>query len=120
MKFSEMNTKQLAHALCDMADPLSRITQSKELNDALSEYQAGYSESQTVLQKSSGLLMKVVPSLLYTHYDDMVKVVSVMTGKTVEEVNQQNGMQTIADVKTFFDEDFADFFTMFGAEKRVK
>lgn len=120
MKFSEMNTNQLAKAICSMANPLSRIAQSKDLNEALTAFKNDYSEDQTVLQKMSGLLSKIVPALLCTHYDDVVSVVSVMTGKSVEEINTQNAMQTIAEVKSFIDEDFADFFTMFVAEKREK
>ena len=120
MKLSEMNTKQLAQALCAMADPLSRITQSKELNEALSAYSTNHREDQTVLQKFSGLIEKTVPALLCTHYDDMVKVIAVMTGKSAEEINNQNGAQTIIEVKTFFDKDFSDFFTTFSAEKRGK
>lgn len=118
MKFTEMNTEQLANAICKVADPLSRIAQSKELNEAFAAYSADYSKDQTVLQKSSGLLGKVIPALLNTNYDDMVKVISVMTGKSAEEICAQNGMQTIMDVKTFIDEDFSAFFTMFGVEKR--
>ena len=118
MKLSEMNTNQLAHAICEAADPLSRIAQSKELNDAFKAYKTEYNEEQTVLQKSSGLISRVVPALLRTHYEDVVKVIAIMTGKSIEQIHEQNGLQTIADVKAFIDGDFADFFTTFGAEKR--
>lgn len=110
MKLTEMNTNQLAKAICGIADPLSRIAQDKALNEALTAYKDNYSENQTVLQKASGLMEKVVPALLSTHYDDMVKVISIMTGKSCEEIGMQNGIQTITDVKSFFDKDFALFF----------
>ena len=120
MKMTEMNTEQLAKTICAAADPLSRIAKSKALNDALSEYSNSHNESMTVLQKLSALLTGVVPALLSENYSDMVKVISVMTGKSVEEVENQNGLQTIAEVKAFIDEDLADFFTTFAAGKRAK
>ncbi len=117
MKISEMSTEQLAKAILSVSEPLSRIAQSEILNSALVEYRGDYNENQTVMQKASGLLGKVVPALLCTHYDDVIKVIAVMTDKSVEEVHMQNGVQTIAEVKKFFDEDFVGFFTAFATAK---
>lgn len=111
MKLTEMNTSQLATAICGIAEPLSRIAQDKKLNEALAVYKDNHNENQTVLEKTSGLMFQIVPALLNTHFADMVKVISIMTGKSVEEVQEQNGFQTIMDIKAFFDKDFAVFFS---------
>ena len=111
MKLSEMTTKQFASAVCSMAIPMQNIAKDEEINRAFSAI-SGKGESgsdMTVLQKG-GLLLELVPLLLEKRFYDTVSIISVMTGKSVKEVEAQNGMQTLKDIRSFWDDDFACFF----------
>ena len=109
MKLSEMNTEQLAVCLCKIAPALARIGMDDGTNRAFAAL-SGKLEGCTRMQQLAQMVGTLVPSLLGAHFDDMVTIVSAMTGKTEEGVRAQNGFVTIRDVKSFFDEDFLDFF----------
>ena len=77
---------------------------------------SGKLEGCTRMQQLAQMVGSLVPALLGTHFDDMVTIVAAMTGKTEEGVRAQNGFATIRDVKSFFDEDFLDFFKSSAAQ----
>ena len=111
MKLSEMNTKQLASALCQLTVPMSAIATDSELNgvfENISERTAK-SKHMTMFEKM-GMLLEAVPVLLEKHYAETVKIISVMTGKTFAEVEAQNGMEMIVELRECIDKQFLDFF----------
>ena len=111
MKLSEMNTQQLAACLCKIAPALERIGMDVETNRAFASLDGG-----SRMQQLAHMIGALVPALLGTHFDDMVIIVAAMTGKTEDGVRAQNGFATIRDVKSFFDEDFIDFFKSSAAQ----
>lgn len=117
MKLSEMNTQQLAVCLCKIAPALERIGMDEGTNRAFAAL-SGKLEGCTRMQQLAQMVGTLVPALLGAHFDDMVTIVAAMTGKTEEGVRAQNGFATIRDVKSFFDEDFLDFFRSSAAQEQ--
>lgn len=111
MKLSEMNTKQLASALCALVRPMQALAQDEEINRAFTAISAKSEETQsmTVLEKG-GMLLEVVPVLFERRYKETIEIVSVLTGKSVEELESQNGMETINETIQCFDNQLLGFF----------
>lgn len=106
-----MSTKQLASALCMIAEPMSRIAKDEEINGVLTEFSERMrsGEKMNVAQKS-GELLAVVPLLLDKHYGDMITIISAMTGKTRAEVEAQRGFEMIDEMMKSIDAEFLRFF----------
>lgn len=115
MKLSEMNTEQLAACLCKIAPALERIGMDDATNKAFAAL-SGKPEGGTRMQQLAHIVGALVPALLGDHFDDVVTIVSAMTGKTEDGVRAQNGFTTIRDVQGFFDEDFLGFFRSSAAQ----
>lgn len=116
MKLSEMDTQQLAACLCKIAEPVERIGTDETVVKALRDMNGRLNDG-TVMEKAAAMIGALVPTLLGTHFDDVVVIVAAMTGKTEDGVREQNGFATIRDVKSFFDEDFAGFFRPSAAQE---
>lgn len=111
MKLSEMSTKQLAAALCQLTAPMSRIAKSEAINGVFAEVERKIKENQhmTVFEKI-GMLMETVPALLENHYDDTIRIAAIMTGRTTEEVEALNGYALIEEMRDCIDKQFLGFF----------
>ncbi|MBP3647003.1 MAG: hypothetical protein J6K55_11350 [Clostridia bacterium] len=111
MKLKDMSTEQLADALCEIAPMLEEIGKDKELNENLREIAMKERENgMTALEKGVSLIARVVPALLKTHRGATYNILSVLTGKTVQEIAAQNGMQTIRDAMNSMDAELIGFF----------
>lgn len=119
MRISEMNTEEMSRTLCRIAGPMERIGTDKDVNDAFSKIAESMGEG-TNLAKISLVVGQIAPVLLGAHFEDTVEIVAAMTGKTAKEVREQSGMQTIKDVGSFFDEDFAVFFGSSETQEQEK
>lgn len=109
MKLSEMNTKQLAKALCELTQPVANICGDAEVMSALAvvrDMQAGKN-----VGCIADVIAKVMPVLLDKHYGDATAILSALTGKSREEIDRQSGMQTVTDIMTCMDGDVLNFFT---------
>lgn len=120
MKLSEMSTQQMAAALCKIAAPLSRIGQDEKINAFLSDKAAEDRKGRTQMHLFAEIVGSLVPVVLGEHFDDAVTVIAVMTGKEEQAVREQKAMQTVADVRAFFDEDFVSFFKSSAASTPTK
>lgn len=111
MKLSEMNTKQLAGVLCALVQPANRIATDSALNGVFERCAEKMKTAAYMTQiEKMGMLLEAVPVLLETHYDDTIKIISIMTGKTCAEVEEQNGMEMINEMMKSIDEQFLRFF----------
>lgn len=114
MKLSEMNTDQMTEALCAMSAHVSNICTDKGLNDDLKKlHDAMKDGGMTAFEKLGQMIVIWMPALLRTHKDDVYAIISVLTGKSVKEIAEQNGMQTIKDAKESMDSELKDFFSLF-------
>lgn len=109
MRISEMNTKEAAVCLCKLAAPMGRIGEDKALN----AYLKGMTNNKgkTLLEVISGALATLLPVLLENHYADTITVISALTGKSVQEIEDQNILLTMRDAQSVVDKDLLDFFT---------
>lgn len=119
MKLSEMNTVQLARTLCAIAPPVERLGKSKKITGALqsfAEFRNGKGDG-TMLEQVTRLIAAITPALLdEKNLPDTAAIVAAMTDKSVDEVLEQKGMQTIRDIRGLLDADFLDFFTQSASE----
>lgn len=117
MKLSEMNTDQLADALCAIAEPMERIGADDEYNKKIAEFakrQKG-AENVTRLESLTGAISSTIPWLLSRHRKDVFAILAVLTGKSVAEIEAQNGFMTIRDARSCIDGELIGFFKSFGA-----
>lgn len=107
MKLSEMNTKQLAAALCRLTQPVSRIAKDEEINKMLSDMAK---QKKMTMAEKAGALLELVPLLLDKHYADAIQIIAAMTGRLDAEVETLNGMEMIAELRSSIDAEFVRFF----------
>lgn len=121
MKLSEMNTKQLAKALCDLTEPVSAITRDAEINGVFEGIAKRVKENEhmTMFEKM-GMLLEVVPMLLAEHYEDAIKIACVMTGKKKGEVEAMNGMELIEELRDCIDSQIIGFFRSSAAMGKTR
>lgn len=111
MKLSEMNTKQLAGALCALTQPMSRIATDDNLSRVFANIQHEMERrTHMSMMEKTGMLLEAVPILLRSHYDDTIAIISIMTGKSIAEVEAQNGMEMIDELRKSIDSQFLSFF----------
>lgn len=108
MKLSEMNTMQLAAALCKLTPAVARIMESPDMTAAMQQFGAVKETVPAVAY--SRLAAHLCPVLLDKHLDDTITILSALTGKAEESIRTQPGHKTISDVKACFDRDLMDFF----------
>lgn len=110
MKLSEMNSDQLSACLCKIAPALESIGMDEKFSDALKRI-ADKDKDLKPAQQGAVMIGAFVPMLLGDHKDDTFAVLAALSGKTVKEIREQNGMQTIKEVKeALSDRDLMDFF----------
>lgn len=114
MKLSEMNTDQMAEALCAMGEHVNNICQDAGFNEQMKklgeDMKAG---GMTMYQKLGRTVTLWLPALLVTHRADVYAILSMLTGKGVEEIAAQNGMQTLKDARESLDDELKSFFSLF-------
>lgn len=111
MKFKDMDSVTKLRAMGRATPVLARIGEDQAVSEALVRISGRKAEAgETRLQQLSFLLRELGPVLLETHAEDICELISVMTGKPLEEVKAP-GNNLIADLRDFLDEDFLAFFT---------
>ena len=109
MRISEMNTKQAAECVCAISAPLGRIGEDAAVNAYLKSLSG--QKGKTMMQMIASAVAELVPALLNTHFDDTVAVIAALTGKTAQDIESQNILSTLRDVRGSIDKDLIDFFT---------
>lgn len=117
MKLSEMNGDQLATCLCIITEPMERIAEDDAVVDAVK----GCMETRVMDGKTVRYMdipraaLRMIPVLLSKHRRDTFTILGAMSGKTAEEIAQQNGLKMISDIKSAFDADLLRFFMSRGS-----
>ena len=109
MRISQMSTEQLAPVLVELAIPVSDIATDQSTVDSLKAIAEGKNE----ISQLGAFVREIFPLLLKTHFDSTCSIVAILTGKTVDQVKKQKGLQTISDAVAVFDADLLDFFRSF-------
>lgn len=109
MKLSEMDTRQMAEAMCKLAEPVGNLMSDKPFTERIASALAKSGEK-TVGEQLSTAIKTVLPSLLNDHLEDVIAVASALTGKSAEKIAKQRGVETILDLRDCFDKELLDFF----------
>lgn len=110
MKLFEMSTRDMARTLCSLTQPFANLCDDREVAQAMMALSNGMQGKGT--GTLADIVARSVPVLLDRHYDDVVAILSALTGKTVEEINAQPGTETIADIRAVMDGDLTSFFSL--------
>lgn len=115
-KLSEFGTDECLDVLCEITPHIVNIVSDEEIMNAI-----GKPMDKTTVTKVGVMLLgaqkitAVVPMLLKTHRADIYAILSVMGGKSVEEVAKQSTMATLWQIKTLSeDKELLSFFKSWG------
>lgn len=107
MKISEMSTQKAAACLAELVAPMAVIVK----NPTVKEYFEKAKNQEATPDLFADALSVLMPVFLRDHYNEVAKVLSILTGKTITQINDQPIRQTIADAKEVFDGDLVSFFS---------
>lgn len=110
MKLSEMSTGEMADVLVQLAEPVANIAADPKVTAALNGYTKSKKDGKTVSETFGRMIGKLAPAVLQTRRNDVYVILSVLTGKPIEEIDAQKFTQTVADVKACWDTELLDFF----------
>ena len=128
MKLSEMTVDQLTDCLCEIAAPVGNITSDPDIVALLKEFAAKGKAAKakedtpdaekkeekadiTMVELVGGVLAKAVPLMFKKHKNDTLRIIAALNGKTVREIERENGIAVIKMLKSSFDKELLDFFT---------
>ena len=120
MKLSELTTEQAVDVLCELTPYIANITGDKALLDELGEKfdnkGKSVAEMYTYAAKKCAVL---APLLLKDHRSDVFGILAILNSTTVEDVEKQNVLTTIMQIRSVFkDKELLDFFKSFGQEEK--
>lgn len=105
MKLSEMSTQQAAACMADLAAPVETIMNHPKVSEWLDSRDKNLTTTSMI-----GMIARFIPVFLRDYYDETVRIISALTGKSAKEISCQPIKTTIADVSSVWDEDLQDFF----------
>lgn len=110
-----MRTDVAIDKLCNIAPVFADLSE-KLANDA--EFKAFMAGKKTMTNRE--FIFKMIPHLLKNYREEAFNILAVWNDKTVEEVKRQPLGETIAEVKSIFnDKDFRSFFSSSSASDSV-
>lgn len=113
MKLSEMTTRQAAAALVDLAVPVEEISSHPAFLRCMDSFSNMTQKDAKDQASARGLrmILDLLPVLLKDCYQSTISILSVLTGKSVEQIDNQSVFQTIRDVRDSWDADLKSFFS---------
>lgn len=117
MKLSEMTGDQLATCLCVISPCAERIAEDDDIVDAIKGCMSVREVEGEKLRYFDipRAVLRMIPVLLTKHKRDTFMILGAMSGKTADEIAQQNGLKMLADIKAVFDADLISFFISSGS-----
>ena len=109
MKLSQMSSTQAADTIIRISEPVYAIMGDDNLSETLKKFAEIY-DSGTIVKIAGFFVAKVLPAILETHKEDCDMVLSAFTGKTPEELANENILAYINDAREIVDKDLIDFF----------
>lgn len=119
MNLKDMTTDQLADCLLAITEPAGRICKDEHV-DGFLKRMGEMKPGQPMLRMYGDAFTSALPALLKTHREDVYTILSVLTGKKVQEIANQNGVATIIEARRVWDKDLNDFFMSFTATEETK
>lgn len=111
MKISQLDTARAIDILCELTPYITSITGDKTLMDTLSE-KIGSGKSQAeIMLYGAKKISALVPIVLKEHKNDVFGILSILNETTAEEIEKQNIMVTMQQIKEICnDKELLDFF----------
>ena len=118
MKLSKLTTEQAADVLCELTPYISNLTGDKALLDTLKEKIGNGNRSVAeIYTYGAKKISTIIPILLKEHRSDVFGILSILNGKSVEEISKQNVLNTIEQIKDAVqDKELVDFFKSWQQE----
>lgn len=116
MKISEMTTAQAAKALCKIVAPAENIMKDEKIIPSIQRLMNAEKDEMMLVV----LMRDIVPLLLDTHFKDFCGVVGALTDKTGKQVENQNVLVTIKDVRDSVDKELFDFLKSSGIARKTR
>ena len=120
MKLSEMTLEQQAAAICDLCEPVGIMLEDARVGEALGKLATKPGESSTVGELIGRFIRYAVPALLRLHLTEMVKIVSILTGKSVQDVRALGVAGITKEIVGLVDGEMLDFFKSSADMVRTK
>ena len=117
MKLSQLSTGELAPVLCRLTPPVCRIAQDEAV---LAAFDRAAFDGKPPLPAAAQVWETLLPRLFSHHLDDLLEVLSILSGKPADALRGQSALHTLADLRAVWDEDLSAFFTSAGASVREK
>ena len=117
MKLSQLSTGELAPVLCRLTPPVCRIAQDEAV---LAAFDRAAFDGKPPLPAAAQVWETLLPRLFSHHLDDLLEVLSILTGKSTDALRSKSALRTLADLRAVWDEDLSAFFTSAGASAREK
>lgn len=113
MKLSKFSTNEGINTLCELSPYVLNISSDEDL---LQELRTAISPDKAVtyaewVALGASKIAKLIPIIFKKCRDDVIGILSVMNGKTVEEIEKQNILVTAKQIRDIVkDKDLIDFF----------
>ena len=119
-KLSELGTDECLDVLCEITPHIVNLVSDDEIMGAIGKpVDKKNSTKVGVMLLGAQKITTVVPLLLKKHRDDIYAILSIMGGKSVEEVAKQNTMATLWQIKTLSeDKELLSFFKLWGCGEK--
>lgn len=116
MKISQLTTDAALDALCEITQYVTNIVADEKLLATIREtVKPKEGEEMTraaVLMAGADKLTRIVPMVLKDHREDVYGILSVVNGKSVEEIARQNVIKTSMQIRDICkDRELLEFFT---------
>lgn len=113
MKLSDLSTDQAADVLCELAPHIESVTHDENIISEIGRvenFDNGITKPGLAIIWA-GRASKLMPVILKTHRADVYGILSIINGKSVDEIASQNIKETIRQVtEALKDEDLVSFF----------
>ena len=112
-KVSELNTDAALDVLCEITPYVNNIVIDEDLIAELKrKLDPGQGKSRAeILRFGAEKLNSIAPLLLKTHRGDIYGILSVLAGKSREDISRQNIIETSIQLRTLLkDREMLDFF----------
>lgn len=107
MKLSEMPTRKAAECMAELAAPIGVLLK----DPSVTEYLKKAARQKASVQLLADAVVPLMTVFLRDHFDETAKVLSILTDKTLGEIENQPLKATISDVKASVDDELIGFFS---------
>ena len=108
-KLSEMNTLETMDTLALITPELGTILKDENV---VKIFQSSGITAETKVETGINRILLLIPQIFATRKTEVCKILSYLTGKTLEEIENQNGLRTIKEIREAFKEpELVSFFS---------